>query len=288
MIFPKERDKLEKPKELVSFEINKMLKSDTRNSLRAFAESDLDAADDTAILAQIMGHAVDISDYVYSFQQSGKLVEGLSLIGVNEAANRKGSIKVKNMLFEDRPHSWLAFATAIDTSTKEIHYGAFEQPKRTKSGKTDIFAFTKAVHKAQRNAIRQHLSEELVREIINLYRMQKEILPLPREEEAKTDDEDKPPKHKITNAQKSAFAQANRLKKALLRLGITQDDLWDSIKKRFNVESRNDITESEWTLLAAELNAMESDRAIFTDFAKKIKSAFAEDDFSSKLKAELV
>ena len=279
---------MEKPKELVSFEINKMLKSDTRNSLRAFAESDLDAADDTAILAQIMGHAVDISDYVYSFQQSGKLVEGLSLIGVNEAANRKGSIKVKNMLFEDRPHSWLAFATAIDTSTKEIHYGAFEQPKQTKGGKTDVFAFTKAVHKAQRNAIRQHLSEELVREIINLYRMQKEILPLPREEEAKTDDEDKPPKHKITNAQKSAFAQANRLKKALLRLGITQDDLWDSIKKRFNVESRNDITESEWTLLAAELNAMESDRAIFTDFAKKIKSAFAEDDFSSKLKAELV
>lgn len=289
MIFCKERDKLEKPKELVSFEIDKILKSDMRNSLRAFDEGGLDAADDTAILAQIMGHAVDISDYVYSFQQSGKLVEGLSLIGVNEAANRKGSIKVKNMLFEDRPHSWLAFATAIDTSTKEIHYGAFEQPKRTKSGKTDVFAFTKAVHKAQRNAIRQHLSEELVREIINLYRMQKEIPPLPRDEEGpKIDDEDELPKYKITNAQKSAFAQANRLKKALLRLGITQDDLWDSIKKRFNVESRNDITEAEWTLLAAELNATESDRAIFTDFAQKIKSAFAEDDFSSKLKAELM
>jgi hypothetical protein len=281
---------LEKSKELVLFDFGQ-LRSETRD------ERELDAADDNAILAQIMGHAVDISDYVYSFQQSGKLVEGLSLIGVNEAANRKGNIRVKDMLFEDRPHSWLAYVTAIDTSTKKIHYGAFEQPKRTKSGKIDTFAFTKAVHKAQRNAIRQHLPADLAREIINLYRMQKgpdsrdaatrEIPPLSHdEEEPDTDDEAEPPKHKITNAQKSAFAQANRLKKALLRVGITQDDLWSSIKKRFNVESRNDITEAEWTLLAAELNAAENDRAIFTEFVKKVKSAFADDDLPSKLKAE--
>jgi len=271
---------LEKATELVLFDVGQ-LRSETR------AERELDAADDNAILAQIMGHAVDISDYVYSFQQSGKLVEGLSLIGVNEAANRKGSIKVKDMLFEDRPHSWLAFVTAIDTSTKKIHYGVFEQPKRTKSGKIDAFAFTKAVHKAQRNAIRQHLPTDLAREIINLYRMQKGLPPLSHgEAEPDTDDEAEPPKHKITNAQKSAFAQANRLKKALLRVGITQDDLWSSIKKRFNVESRNDITAAEWTLLAAELNAAENDRAIFTEFVKKVKSAFADDDLPSKLKAE--
>ena len=275
---------MEKSKELTLFDFSQISQSKTRKSPRKFDERALDAADDNAILAQIMGHA-DISDYVYSFQQGGKLVEGLSLIGVNEAANRKGNIRVKDMLFEDRPHSWLAYVTAIDTSTKKIHYGAFEQPKRTKSGKIDTFAFTKAVHKAQRNAIRQHLPANLVREIINLYRTRKEIPPLPRdEEEPETDDEDEPPKHKITNAQKSAFAQANHLKKALLRVGITQDDLWNSIKKRFNVESRNDITEAEWTLLAAELNAAEGDRAIFTDFVKKIKSAFADDYFLSKLK----
>jgi hypothetical protein len=108
------------------------------------------------------------------------------------------------------------------------------------------------------------------------------------EEEPETDDKDETPKHKITNAQKSAFAQANRLKKALLRVGITQDDLWSSIKKRFNVESRNDITEAEWTLLAAELNAAESDRAIFTEFVKKVKSKFVDDDFPSKLRQSTI
>jgi hypothetical protein len=257
-----------------------ILPSEEHKSLRKFDERDLDAADDDAILAQIMGHVVDISDYVYSFQQGGKLVEGLSLIGVNEAANRKGSIRVKEMLFDDRLHSWLAYVTAIDTSTNKIHYGAFEQPKRARSGKLDAFAFTKAVHKAQRNAIRQHLPAHLVREIINLYRRQKGMSQLLPDE----NDEDEPPKHKITNAQKAAFAQANRLKTALLRVGITQDDLWNSIKKRFEVESRNDITEAEWTLLAAELNAAESNRAIFTDFVKKIKQTFADDDFLVQLK----
>ena len=67
-------------------------------------------------------------------------------------------------------------------------------------------------------------------------------------------------------------------------MGITQDDLWHSIKKRFKVESRNDITEAEWTLLAAELNAAESNRAIFNEFVKKIKQAFADDDFLLQLK----
>ncbi|HIE28497.1 TPA: hypothetical protein EYP66_14550 [Candidatus Poribacteria bacterium] len=280
-----------KSNEIVLSDFSQMLPSEEQKSSRKFdlptastaqaGERYFDAADDNAILAQIMGHAVDISDYVYSFQQGGKLVEGLSLIGVNEAANRKGSIKVKNMLFDDRLHSWLAYVTAIDTSTNKIHYGAFEQPKRTKSGKIDAFAFTKAVHKAQRNAIRQHLPAHLVREIINLYRMQKGISQLSQDE----NDEDEPPKHKITNAQKSAFAQANRLKKALLRVGITQDDLWNSIRKRFKVESRNDITEAEWTLLAAELNAAESNGAIFNEFVKKIKQAFADDDFLLELKS---
>jgi hypothetical protein len=273
---------LKKSKELIPFDFGRTLQLEMRD------EQNLDVVDDNAILGQIMGHAVDISDYVYSFQQGGKLVEGLSIIGVNEAANRKGSIKIRDILLDDRPHSWLAFVTATDTSTKEIHYGVFEQPKRTGSGKIDTFAFTKAVHKAQRNAIRQHLSEDLVREIINLYRKQKEMPLLSSDEEkTKTDDENKSSKHKITNAQKSAFAQANRLKKALLRVGITQDDLWDSIKKRFNVESRNDITEAEWTLLAAELNAAESDRGIFTEFVKQIKNEFEEDDFLLKLRAEI-
>jgi len=241
----------------------------------------MDTADDAAILAEIMGKSVDVSDYIYSYEQGGKTVEGLSIIGVNEAANRMGNIKVEGMLFDERPHSWLAFAKTINTSTKKIHYGAFEQPKRFRGGKIDPFAFTKAVHKAQRNSIREHLPPWLVREIINAYRTQRMLEPLPPDK--KDDEETEPKKHKITNAQKSAFAQANRLNKRLLRAGITQDDFWAAIKKRFKVESRNDITESEWILLAAELSAADKDRNIFAEFVKEIKKDYKDDHFSPKL-----
>ncbi len=242
---------------------------------------DTDTADDEAILAEIMGKSVDISDYVYSFEQGGKTVEGLSIIGVNEAANRMGNIKVENILFDERPHSWLAFAKTVNTSTKQVYYGAFEQPKRLRSGKIDPFAFTKAIHKAQRNAIRGHLPPWLVKEMTNAYRIQKGMEPLPPDKE--DDEETEPKQHKITNAQKSAFAQANRLNKRLLKAGITQDDFWAAIKKRFKVESRNDITEATWTLLAAELSAADKDRNLFSEFVKQIKKDYVDDDFSSKL-----
>ena len=242
---------------------------------------DTDTADDEAILAEIMGQSVDVSDYVYSFEQGGKMVEGLNLIGVNEAANRMGNIKVENMLFDERSHSWLAFVKTIGKSTKQVCYGAFEQPKRLRGSKNDPFAFTKAVHKAQRNAIRGHLPPWLVNELINAYRIQRGIVPLPPDKE--DDEETEPKKHKISNAQKSAFAQVNRLNKRLLRVGITQDDFWAIIKKRFKVESRNDITEAEWTLLAAELSAADKDRAIFSELVEQIRREYSDDDFSAKL-----
>ncbi len=264
--------------------------AESKEKLLFADDNDTDSADDKAILAQLMGQHINIADYVYSFRRGGQAVEGLSLIGINEAANRKGSIKVEEALFEERPHSWLAFVKAIDTSTREIHYGVFEQPKRTPSGKMDVFAFTKAIHKAQRNAIRQHLSPELLREIINLYRKEMGREPVVDDnEETEPSDAEKneSPKHTITNAQKSAFAQANRLNNALLRAGITQNDLWNSIKQRFNVESRNDITEAEWTILAAELQAAEGSRPIFTHLVQRIQQAFADDEFPAKLKVEM-
>lgn len=248
---------------------------------KSFLPFDTDTADDEAILAEIMGKSVDVSDYVYSFEQGGKTVEGLSIIGVNEAANRVGNIKVESMLLNERPHSWLAFITTVNKSTKQVHYGAFEQPKRLRSGKSDPFAFTKAVHKAQRNAIKGHLPPWLVDEIINAYRIQRGMESLSPDKEE--DEETESKKHKITNAQKSAFAQANRLNKRMLRAGITPDDFWATIKKRFKVESRNDITEAEWTLLAAELSAADKEKAIFTEFVKQVRKDYSEDDFSAKL-----
>ena len=52
----------------------------------------IDQADDRSIVEMMTGQA--IKDYVYSFKQGSRTIEGLTLAGINEAANRRGNIEV--------------------------------------------------------------------------------------------------------------------------------------------------------------------------------------------------
>ena len=128
---------------------------ETNNELVPVSEYEvLEKVDDQAIIQMMTGQA--IKDYVYSFKQGGKVVEGLTLAGINEAANRRGGIEVAEIEYTERDQSWLAVAKATDCITGSSRYGACEQPKSAGS-RPDPFAFTKAIHKAQRNAIKQLL-----------------------------------------------------------------------------------------------------------------------------------
>ena len=89
----------------------------------------IDLRDDQEIVQMMTGQAIDA--YVYSFRQGGKIVEGLTLAGVNEAANRRGGIQVEEAQYEDRENSWIAVVKATDTLTGNSRYGACEQPKKT-------------------------------------------------------------------------------------------------------------------------------------------------------------
>merc|ERR1711964_347964 len=87
----------------------------------------LEQVDDQAIVQMMTGQA--IKDYVYSFKQGGGVVEGLTLAGINEAANRRGGIEVDSIEYTEREQSWLAIAKATDSITGSSRYGACEQPK---------------------------------------------------------------------------------------------------------------------------------------------------------------
>ena len=126
----------------------------------------VDQVDDQAIIELMTGQT--IQDYVYSFKQGGRTVEGLTLAGINEAANRRGGIQIEEVKYEEREHSWIATAKAVDTITGSSRYGAYEQPKMAGS-RPDPFAFTKAIHKAQRNAIKQLIPVPVIREVLNFY-----------------------------------------------------------------------------------------------------------------------
>ena len=223
----------------------------------------VDQVDDQAIIELMTGQT--IQDYVYSFKQGGRTVEGLTLAGINEAANRRGGIQIEEIDYEDREHSWIATAKAVDTITGSSRYGAYEQPKMA-GGRPDPFAFTKAIHKAQRNAIKQLIPVPVIREVLNFYLNRK----------AGSDNATQQPQLQqgsgnIANAQKAAFAIANNLAGHLEGKGIGKADLWNYIKRKYGVESRNDMSEMQWTQLSAELKAAETSSQLLDELCERIK-----------------
>ena len=228
------------------------------------AEYDVvDQVDDQAIVELMTGQT--IQDYVYSFKQGGRTVEGLTLAGINEAANRRGGIQVEEVNYEERDNSWIATAKAIDTITGSSRFGAYEQPKMNGS-RPDPFAFTKAIHKAQRNAIKQLIPVPVIREVLNFYLNRKAgsgNASAPAQAQLSAGN--------IVQAQKAAFAIANNLADPLEKKGITKEDLWNYIKRKYSVESRNDMSEMQWTQLSAELKAAETTPQLLNDLCERIK-----------------
>ena len=232
------------------------------------AEYDVvDQVDDQAIVELMTGQT--IQDYVYSFKQGGRTVEGLTLAGINEAANRRGGIQVEEVNYEERDNSWIATAKAVDTITGSSRFGAYEQPKMNGS-RPDPFAFTKAIHKAQRNAIKQLIPVPVIREVLNFYLNRKagsgNSAPQPQAQLGSSN---------IAQAQKAAFAIANNLEEPLAKAGITKADLWNYIKRKYSVESRNDMSEMQWTQLSAELKAAETTQQLLNDLCERIKQLTA-------------
>ena len=189
----------------------------------------IDTVDERSIVEMMTGQT--IQDYIYSFKQGGRVVEGLTLAGINEAANRRGGIQVNEIDYKETDHSWIVNATAIDTMTGSSRFGAYEQPK-TINGKTYPFAFTKAIHKAQRNAIKQLLPVSVIREVLNFYLKRKVDIAdteQPRQAEQTNDN--------ISNSQKGAFAIGKTLEPSFQRVGISKNDFWNYVKVKFSVES---------------------------------------------------
>ena len=237
---------------------------ETNNELVPVPEYEvLEKVDDQAIIQMMTGQA--IKDYVYSFKQGGKVVEGLTLAGINEAANRRGGIEVDTIEYTEREQSWLAIVKATDSITGSSRYGACEQPKNAGS-RPDTFAFTKAIHKAQRNAIKQLLPVPVLKEVLNYYLHGKSSGTTYQVLESNATQNDN-----VTNAQKAAFSLASKLKPRFDQNAISQNDFWNYVKRRYGVETRNDMTEMHWTQLSAELTAADRTPELFNEMLDRIK-----------------
>ena len=210
--------------------------------VEAHITQSIEHIDDQSIIEMMTGNTVE--DYVYSFKQGGKTIEGLTIAGVNEAANRRGGIHITELTHTDTDHSWFVIAKAVDKITASSRFGAFEQPKQS-GGRDDPHAFSKAVHKAQRNAIKQLLPIHITKSIIAKFKGQ----PLPKAPEQKA-----LPPAETGKPQKAAFASAKALTDRLSSESIPKETFWDFVKAVFKVESRNDMTDEQWVELKAKMD----------------------------------
>ena len=132
----------------------------------------MERADETAIEAEIKGAFFD--KMVYSFQQGGKEVIGLSYVGIKEVARRHGYIKISDIQVTETETHFRVILKATDMIRQLEMPGVSSQPKlmKLRDGQQvpDEFALQKAVSKATRNAIRAVIPEHYIITCIEEFR----------------------------------------------------------------------------------------------------------------------
>ena len=148
----------------------------------------LDQRDEAQILAEIKGQI--INEMFYSFRIGGKEVTGISWVGTKEIARQYGNVHMDFVDLKDMDTEYMAIVRATDTRTGTGMLGTSIQSKQMeihdldKDGKwlkdengryithlePDKFASTKAISKAQRNAIRAIIPERFLIEMYEQFK----------------------------------------------------------------------------------------------------------------------
>lgn len=131
---------------------------------------EFDRMDDDQIMAELRGAAVE--QYVYSFRQGDQTIMGLSLAGVMAVAQNLGGITCGQPIWSSDEQEITCDISATDHKTGLTVWGTATEARvmQTKYGpKPDKFARGKALSKAQRNAIRKLIPEQIAVEMLKLF-----------------------------------------------------------------------------------------------------------------------
>lgn len=127
--------------------------------------------DDSQVLLEIQGGFME--EFVYSFPTKEGRVTGLSWAGTKEVARQMGNISVEECDILETPETFRVKCKARDIMRNVTMFGVAEQSKkmRLKSGdeQLDLHSLSKAVSRAQRNAIRGLIPELFIKKMIEQY-----------------------------------------------------------------------------------------------------------------------
>ena len=136
----------------------------------------MERKDEQQIVAELEGRYLE--EFVYEFPQDGKLVTGLSWLGVQEASRSLGGIDVEILEQKEGETDsirWIEFVVkATDVYTGSSRMGIkrqYAKGRRRNGTVYDIPFYTEiALSKAQRNAIRALIPQTLIKAWIQAHR----------------------------------------------------------------------------------------------------------------------
>lgn len=117
--------------------------------------------DETQILAEMRGELLDA--FVYRINLRGREIVNLSYAGIREAVRRRGGVEILEYKVEDVEDEFRALVKARD------HVNQIDTLGASTCKKTAPFAYTIALNKAERNALRKLIPEKLLALLIQEY-----------------------------------------------------------------------------------------------------------------------
>jgi len=133
----------------------------------------MDAYDESLIMKGISLENLD--EYVYTFQEHGDTIVGLTVTGVMSLCQIRGGITSEMIEFQNDSKNMIAIFAATDEYTKVTVHGGAEVKCN------EPFAVAKLISKAERNAIKKLLPIGLVKTVVKTYfedkeKIEKEVL----------------------------------------------------------------------------------------------------------------
>src|SRR5437867_832988 len=134
-------------------------------------------ADEEQIIREMKGEI--LNSYIYSFNQGGREVTGLSYAGVKQAIRKRGRYELvpckccNQHVHIDEDETEIRAIVKVHDKVNDVEFLGASGADRKKP-----FAYVLAVNKAERNAFRKLLPEKELSEIIKEYKRQQSSSPL--------------------------------------------------------------------------------------------------------------
>ena len=201
--------------------------------------------------------------YVYEFKQGNRVIRGLSADAIAHIALEQG-ITIEDVDVRETDKGVLVTATALKMESGLRAIGISYEPFMSNTGIFDKFAWQKALTKASRNARKQLIPAtvrvQAIDIFLNLDPDDRQSLPAPKPVDLSPAVNGETASKDEGKDMRQAFAVYSEHSADLLSsLRLSEEDFWSGVRRHYEVESRNDMTDAEWRNLTASIKIVGSD-----------------------------